>query len=316
MSYRRNKANFIKIGAYITGYRDSYLIQKTIEYLVSQSHAVDFIFIVDNSPASLNISISIPHIIKHCPNNIGVAGGLSTSMQWFLDNEYDFIWAFDQDSQIAPNSLQIMLSEYNYLDKNHIPVAIISPTVIDSQSQIRLANGYLNKYQLNWRLPNKVDYYQESLYQCDVVITSGSLINLQAAKNIPLPNPDLFIDGVDWEYCLNLRKQGYHICVSEKTTMQHNFGTYLTHLNKDHPIYIYSPLRYYYINRNHTYIETRLSDHPYYRTLSYLHRIKSLIKKIGKIIIYEPDQKLLKIWASCLGFYHGLIGKLGKTWLP
>jgi hypothetical protein len=27
-------------------------------------------------------------------------------------------------------------------------------------------------------------------------------------------------------------------------------------------------------------------------------------------------RKLLKLWASCLGFTHGLMGKLGKIWLP
>ncbi|MBD2655382.1 glycosyltransferase family 2 protein [Synechocystis sp. FACHB-383] len=305
--------------AYITAYQDLPSIQKCIKSLKFQSFIPKNLLIIDNSQKALSLDIQIPHIIQYCPENIGVAGGLKLATEWAIENNYDFLWTFDQDSQPDPNTLKILLSEYEYLNQKNIPVGIISPTIIDYQTQKKLPNGLLKKYKLEWILPEIsppfFHYYREKLYQCDVVITSGSLINLQAAKNIALPNPDLFIDGVDWEYCLNMRKHGYHICVSEKTTMQHNFGTYLTHLNKSHPIYIYSPLRYYYINRNHTYIETRLSNNPYYKTLSYLHRIKSLIKKIGKIIIYEPGQKLIKIWASCLGFYHGLIGKLGKTWL-
>ncbi len=308
------------ISAYITAYRDLPSIQNCIKSLEFQSITPENLLIIDNSQKALNLHIQIPYIIQHHPENIGVAGGINIAIQWAIDNNYDFLWTFDQDSQPDRNSLEILLSEYEYLSRKNIPVGIVSPTIIDCQTQKKLSNGLFKKYKLEWILsdvsPSPFAYYEDKLYQCDVVITSGSLINLQAAKNIPLPNPDLFIDGVDWEYCLNMRKHGYHICVSEKTTMQHNFGTYLTHLHKDHPIYIYSPLRYYYINRNHTYIETRLSNHLYYKTLSYLHRITSLIKKIGKIIIYEPDQKLLKVWASCLGFYHGLIGKLGKTWLP
>jgi rhamnosyltransferase len=309
-----------KIAAYITAYQDSYNVQACIKSLEAQSLNLEKLLIIDNSEKSLKLYIQIPYFIQLYPNNIGVSGGLNFAIRWAIENNYDFLWTFDQDSQPNPDTLQNLLSDYQLLQQKNILVGIISPTIIDVQTGIILPNDLNKKYRLKSYspelIPSPFTYYTEKLYQCDVVITSGSLINLQAAKNIPLPNPDLFIDGVDWEYCLNMKKQGYHICVSEKTTMQHNFGTYLTHLNKNHPIYIYSPLRYYYMNRNHTYIETRLSDNSYYKSLSYLHRIKSLIKKIGKIIIYEPDQKLLKLWASCLGFYHGIIGKLGKTWLP
>jgi rhamnosyltransferase len=309
-----------KIAAYITAYQDLPCVQACVKSLENQSFNLQKLLIIDNSQKPLNLHIQISHTIQYHPDNIGIGGGLKIAIQWAIDNKFDFLWTFDQDSQPNPDTLEILLSDYQLLQQKNIPVGIISPTIIDVQTGTILPNDLNKKYRLKSYSPqlnsSPFPYYEHKLYQCDVVITSGSLINLQAAKNIPLPNPDLFIDGVDWEYCLNMRKHGYHICVSEKTTMQHNFGTYLTHLNKSHPIYIYSPLRYYYINRNHTYIETRLSDHPYYKTLSYLHRIKSLIKKIGKIVVYEPDQKLIKIWASCLGFYHGLIGKLGKTWLP
>ncbi|QUS59310.1 glycosyltransferase [Synechocystis sp. PCC 7339] len=316
MKYIKDKASTIKVGAYITSYKDTCCTQKIIGSLLLQSHKIDFVFIVDNSPSDLKLVVPVNHTIKYCPENIGVAGGLNIAIQWFLNKKYDFLWIFDQDSLPEFDTLKILLKEFDYLQSSKIPVGIISPAIVDVQTKSLLLCGYRTPFKLNWQNPNQDYFYREKLYQCDVVITSGSLINLQAAKNIPLPNPDLFIDGVDWEYCLNMKKHGYHVCVSEKTTMQHNFGTYLTHLNQNHPIYIYSSLRYYYINRNHTYIETRLSNNPYYKTLSYLHRLQSLIKKIGKIIIYEPDQKLIKIWASCLGFYHGLIGKLGKTWLP
>ncbi len=305
-----------KILAYITLYFDQKNSQICIDKLFDQSYFLNTILLVDNSFEKIILNLKNNSLVIHKPENIGISGGLNLAIQWAIENKFDFLWTFDQDSQPPPDCLEILLSEYEYLQQQNIPVGIIAPTIIDSQTQTELPNGYLTAYKFNWLLSEYADYYREKLYRCDAVITSGSLINLKAAKNTPLPNPDLFIDGVDWDYCLKLRKQGYHICVTEKTTMQHNFGTYLTHLNSQQPIYIYSPLRYYYINRNHTYIETRLSNNLYYKILSHLHRLKSLIKKIGKIIIYEPDQKILKIWASCLGFYHGLIGKLGKTWLP
>ncbi|MEB3311043.1 MAG: glycosyltransferase family 2 protein [Snowella sp.] len=309
-----------KIAAYITAYQDLPSVETCIQSLEVQSCTLKQLLIIDNSQKALNLHIQIPHILQHHPENIGVAGGLKIAIQWAIENNYDFLWTFDQDSQPNPDSLEILLSEYEYLNQQNIPVGIISPTIIDSQTQKILPNDLKRAYRLQSLDPNSnpsaFQYYREQLYQCDVVITSGSLINLQAAKQAPLPNPDLFIDGVDWDYCLKLRQQGYHICVTQKTTMQHNFGTYLTNLNQQTPIYIYSPLRYYYINRNHTYLETRLSSNPFYIFLSLLHRLKTLLKKIIKILIFEPDHKRLKIWASCLGFTHGLMGKLGKIWLP
>ena len=316
----KTKRIMYKIAAYITGYEDTESIQLCVKSLDNQSYPTKKILIVDNSCNKLDISIQTSHFIKHISNNIGVAGGLKFAIEWVIENNYDFLWTFDQDSQPEPNTLEILLSEYEYLNQQNISVGIIAPTIIDLQTQKKLPNGLLKTYKFEWidsdNSPCPFHYYREKLYQCDVVITSGSLINLQAAKQTPLPNPELFIDGVDWDYCLKLKQNGYHICVTQKAFLQHNFGTYLTTIGKQTPIYIYSPLRYYYINRNHTYIETRLSSHPLDIILSFIHRLKTLIKKIVKIILFEPDRKLLKIWASCLGFTHGLIGKLGKTWLP
>jgi rhamnosyltransferase len=313
---------FHKIAAYVTAYNDIEATKKCIETIKDQSYPIEEIFIIDNSKISLNIlSFQYQNItIEHYPENIGVSEGLKKGISRYLDKKYDFLWTFDQDSQPDRNALEILLSEYDYLNQQQIPVGIISPTIIESQTKQILPNDLKKAYRLQSFSPNLIPspfpYYREKLYQCYVVITSGSLINLNAAKQTPLPNPDLFIDGVDWDYCLKLQQNGYHICVTQKAFMHHNFGTYLTNFGKEHPVYIYSPLRYYYINRNHTYIETRLSSNPLNILLSFIHRLKTLIKKIIKIIIFEPDQKPLKIWASCLGFTHGIIGKLGKTWLP
>ena len=306
-----------RVSAYITFYKDLLHVEKCIQS-IKRNKSIKMLIIADNSPAPLLEMYLHDKSIKvfSWSENIGVAGGLNFAIRWAIDNKYDFLWTFDHDSQPPPDCLEMLLAEYEYLQQHNIPVGIIAPTIIDCQTQTELPNGYLTAYKFNWLLSQNADYYREQLYRCDAVITSGSLINVQATKQISLPNPDLFIDGVDWDYCLKLRQAGYHICVTQKTTMQHNFGTYLTHLNKQIPIYIYSPLRCYYINRNHTYIETRLSKNLFYITLSVLHRLRTLIKKLIKIILFEPDQKPLKLWASCLGFIHGLIGKLGKTWLP
>jgi len=309
-----------KVAAYITLYKDIDAIEKCLSCLYEQTYPIDKIFIVDNSPKRLDSLVfnNEKIIIDFHPENIAIAEGLNIGINWAIENKYDFLWTFDQDSEPNVDTLEILLSEYEYLAQCDIPVGIIAPTIIEIQTQQILPNAVRKSYRFEpfAPTPSLFHYYREKLYQCDVVITSGSLINLQSAKQIPLPNPDFFIDGVDMDYCLKIGQHGYHVCVTQKAFMKHNFGTYLTTIWKKTPIYIYSSLRYYYINRNHTYIETRLSSKPIDIILSFIHRLTILIKNIVKIILFEPDQKPLKIWASCLGFTHGLIGKLGKTWLP
>jgi rhamnosyltransferase len=307
-----------KIIAHITAFNDLNSVLHLLQLLQKQSFLPDKILIFDNSniPLYHNKFLSKRIIIHHSNDNIGVSGSLNFAIQFAIDNNYDFLWTFDQDSQPSLNTLETLLTEFEFLAYRNIAVGILSPKIIDSQSQIELINGYFITYRFKWKLPHKSFYLRNQIYCCDSVITSGSLINLKSAKQVSLPNSELFIDGVDWDYCLKLRQKSFQIFVSERTSMQHNFGTYLKTIGNKFPIYIYSPLRYYYINRNHTYIETRISSNFFYVFLSYLHRFKCLINKIIKIICFEPDQKLLKIWASILGFIHGLIGRLGKTWLP
>ncbi|MGF1676872.1 MAG: glycosyltransferase family 2 protein, partial [Rivularia sp. (in: cyanobacteria)] len=73
------------------------------------------------------------------------------------------------------------------------------------------------------------------------------------------------------------------------------------------------PSRYYYACRNHTYFETRQSNK---RMLHFclIHRFKIMMNMIIRIIRYEPDLVLLKIWACTFGTFDGLRGRLGKVW--
>jgi rhamnosyltransferase len=39
-----------------------------------------------------------------------------------------------------------------------------------------------------------------------------------------------------------------------------------------------------------------------------------MIDSILRIMVYDFENKQLKLWACLLGTYHGLIGKLTKKW--
>jgi rhamnosyltransferase len=323
-----NKAYRYRVAAYITAYCDLLAINKCLESLFAQTYPLEKIIIIDNSPVALDLSIEPQFqdkvIVKPYPDNIGISQGLCIGIEWAIGNNYDFLWTFDQDSEPSSDSLEKLLFKYDELNSDHSPIGIIAPLSMDIPSGQELEGAIFDKYRFlpvsKYKKNNVEQNKKQGFYECDMVITSGSLVNLKAAKNIELPNPDLFIDAVDWDYCMKFRSQGYRIIVTTQALMHHNFGSFVKNrIKRDKklsPVYSYSVMRYYYMFRNHTFMQTRLSREYNSLHLSCVHRIQFLVKIIARIMLYEPNDKFAKLWACYRGTFDGFLGKLGKTWHP
>jgi rhamnosyltransferase len=303
--------NQFKIIAYITAYEDDQAVNNCIAAIKNQSITITDILIVDNSTTQpITISTQDNLKIEHHPENLGVSGGLNIALTWAIKHNYDFIWTFDQDSQPTSNCLEILLQAYQKISADNYQIGIIAPTAIDTKKEVVQGAVFDRYYFIGGEHQQELEFYE-----CDAPITSGSLINLAAAKTISPPRADLFIDGVDIDYGIRLKEQGFHNIIVPQAIMYHNFGTPMkvSFLNQQRYIQQYSALRHYYICRNHTYLETRYAK-GWYRLISLLWRIKYMVHTIFWISFYDAEGKLVKVWACLLGTYHGLIGKLGKLW--
>ncbi|BAZ09915.1 glycosyl transferase family protein [Calothrix sp. NIES-4071] len=293
----------IKILAYITAYEDNKAVKNCVEALKNQSFPINKIFIIDNSqiePVLLSDYNNI--IIEHHPENIGIGAGLNIALSFAQAQDYDFLWAFDQDSVPASDCLEILLEAYQRLSTQY-KIAIIAPTAIDIKTNTVIEGAVFTKYRfIGCKHTNQVNFYE-----CDSPITSGSLISIDKAKTISPPRADLFIDGIDLDYGLRFKQKGYSNLIITKAIMQHNFGNPLTvnFLSKKLYIHKYSALRHYYICRNHTYLDIKYSQ-GWYRFISLRHRIKYLIYTIAKIVLFDTKYKIVKIWACLVGTFHGL----------
>ena len=310
-----------KVAAYITAYEDKEALVQTITAIQKQSHLISEIFIVDNSKKSIvETQKSQNIIVESHPENVGVDGGLIIALKWAMAKKYDFLWLFDQDSQPAVNCLEILLAKYQQLSRQDYNIGIISPQIIDINTSQELPGYVFQDYKF---VPKDEHVQSKDYYTCNGVITSGSLVNLDAAKNVPLPKGDLFLDAVDYAYCMNFISQGYEIVLVKNVTMQHRLGNYSqvkdrfyqikNQLNNQVFTFTCSPSRYYYACRNHTYFETRNSNKQMLHFCLF-YRLKCLIDMITRIIRYEPDSVLIKLWACILGTFDGFRGRLGKTW--
>lgn len=306
-----------RVAAYITAYQEIEALDKTVTAIQQQSYPVEQIFIVDNSKTPIVIENRYEQTtVDFHPENLGVAGGLKIAIDWAIKKGYDFIWLFDQDSEPSLDVLEKLLRKYQELCESGKKIGIIAPVIIDINTKQEFPGSVFQKYKL---VPISACSELKDFYQCDCVITSGSLVNISAAKSVELPREDFFLDAVDYAYCINFRNQGYEIIVVKNTTMKHRIGNYskvkdrLIKGNNEVITFICSPSRYYYACRNHTFFETRNSNKAMLNR-SVIYRTKLLIEMIARVIRYEPDLVLLKIWACILGTFDGFRGKLGKTW--
>ena len=118
---------------------------------------------------------------------------------------------------------------------------------------------------------------------------------------------------------MNFRTQGYEVIVVKSTKLPHRLGKYsqvkdrLSKTNNEVITFTCSASRYYYACRNHTYFETRHSNKRMLH-FSFIYRFKCLINMIIRVIRYEPNLVILKVWACTFGTFDGFRGRLGKTW--
>lgn len=293
--------------AYITAYQDRVALIKCIQAIRSQSYPIGQIVVVDNSPSPL-ITGKDDILVWSYPKNIGISGGLSRLIQWTEHKGYDFVWMFDQDSEPAPTCLGQLIWAYTQLTVHH-PIGIVAPVSTDPRTKLVIKPArFTNDRFEGADLPR-----DGQPYECDSPITSGSLLSLETVVTVPPPDIRLFIDGIDLEYGLRLKQAGYKNFLVSQAAMSHNFGdpTEIKFLGKTKLLQVYSALRYYYICRNHTYLELRFSQGVYKLTCM-LRRIKFLGSQMFWIWIMETENKHQKIRACLRGTYHGFLGDLDQ----
>lgn len=139
--------------------------------------------------------------------NLGVATALNQGVRKALEYGYSWIVTFDQDSVPDANMVEKMLGAWEAYP-NREKLFLLGPTIeFPNCTQDVLAIQPANPWE-------KVTH----------VITSGSLFSKQAFVSVGYFLDCLFIDYVDIEYCLRLRRRGYDIVQVRDATLLHRIG--------------------------------------------------------------------------------------------
>jgi rhamnosyltransferase len=257
---------------------------------------VDLIVIVDNSD---NICLDISSALKKHDNilyvnnnqNLGIASALNTAAKIAYQRGYHWLLTMDQDSAFNEHQVEKFLQ----LPYTHF--------------QDRNTAGIFTPYHAT-QTAEHVSGNQNKLAVVKTCMTSGNLINLAVWQKVKGFDEKLFIDYVDHEYCLKIRKQGYMVMQDNTTVLKHQLGeaeriqlasvSYTT----SHHNYI----RRYYITRNRLYF---IAKYFWFDPRLCLSEIYSLFAESVKILLQE-QQKFKKFKSIIRGVRDFFIGNYGR----
>lgn len=252
-------------------------LKENINAVICQS---DMILCIDNGSDNIdnvqNIISEYPQIVlKKNEKNLGIATALHQMMCFAIANDYDWVLSLDQDS-VCRSELMHEYNKYLGLEK----VGILTCNILDRNFHSKA-------------ICEKNEKYRELKY----CITSASLMNVKAYKTLAGYDEAMFIDGVDFDICVQMRKAGYRIIRINYDGVLHEVGHGKTvrFLGKECETYNHSPFRQYYMARNGFYLAMKYPE-EFHLTKQILHEIKECY-----IICRYESSKMKKIKARLKG---------------
>jgi len=241
----------------------------------------------------------------HClclGDNHGVAAAQNAGIAWAREQGASFVILFDQDS--IPESGMVALLQRTYQRKSDegYRVAAVGPRYVDDRNSARTSFARLSGMRI--RIDECITPDEGILV--DFVISSGSLISLDALSHIGGMAETLFIDQIDIEWGLRAKSLGYQSFGVHNAVMAHSLGEApLTILGRK--LLNHSPLRHYYIVRNAIWLISK-NYTPVGWRLYFARMI--LIRYILYSLWVTPRFAYFKMMTK--GLWHGLLGRMGK----
>lgn len=281
---------------YVTYEPDVELLTRSISSIKDQ---VDVVFIVDNSSSdwcSQAIEDQAAVELIRLGENKGIAFAQNVGLEKAKTLGCDYIMLSDQDTLYPSDYIVKMLPCFEGKDK----IAAIAPRFIDNNKSY--SDGFISIESIFFSQFHPKSGYHE-IHQC---IASGKIISVEALESIGLMLESLFIDWVDIEWCWRARAQGYSILGNADVEISHQLGDESVSVGF-REVNLRSPMRHYYITRNAFYLAVHKDHLPLNKRIVLF--LRSFRYVVSFPLLAKPRCANFK--AVILGFFHGIIGKLG-----
>ena len=290
----------IKLAACVVLYNPDDTI---FENILTYGNYVDKLIVVDNSLKKNNFLIDkLSEVFEskliyiNNNDNLGIATALNQACDKAIELQFKWILTMDQDSSFI---------NFDHYKKCLEKVQNVNNVALLAANTDK--EGYSN-FDKNDCSCN----YREDKFS---VITSANIINLEYFEEIGRFNDKLFIDMVDYDYCLRINIKKFKILYFPDVFVEHKLGEVHLRTNiftrKKKYKTEHNAQRAYYISRNSLYLSKNYGKY-FPKEFGMLHILNIVfIHDVTKILIYEID-KWNKLKAKFIGLYHFLINRYGK----
>jgi rhamnosyltransferase len=247
------------------------------ENILAIKDQVDLIILIENGSIKTEYlqqfdSSDIVLLINE--TNKGIAFALNQICHYCYCHKIPWVLTLDQDSIVSPN-LITTLTEYIQDD-----VGIVCPKIVDRNFK---------------RDEDNLNYDVRKISWC---ITSASLTNVIAWQKVGGFDNSMFIDWVDLDFCISLRRNGYVILQTMKTQILHELGEKSRILHfRGRQIYLLNrpAFRYYYVERNHIYLGRKWPH------ISLKGKFYGAIETLFFVVLYEKHK-----WRNFISMLKGI----------
>lgn len=213
------------------------MLEKVLEATLKDSRVMNFI-IVDNLCSdglkmdSYASGFEDRIIILRQEKNIGYSGAIAKGLEKARNIDCDYVFLLDDDSvpedgflDFFINNLKLFKDKKIILSANRANISAyetffhtqpkINTIVSGTTFEVFSLKKLINFFKILNILPTKVkkgDFIP--VLPSEAFVTGGSFIPIEAVRQAPLPDPNLFMYGEDLEYSWGIKRLGYksYVC--------------------------------------------------------------------------------------------------------
>ena len=220
--------------------------KEDIANLFTYCSKVEKVYILDNTEgkSNENLFIGMDNVSYFWDGeNKGLSIRLNAACQKAIADKFDYLLTMDQDSSFLEENIDHYFKAIlNFEEKEKVAV-----------------------YGLEYS-KNDINDTTENYLEVDHLITSASVMNLKLYNKIGGFDENLFIDGVDIDYCFSALTKGFKNIKFARNFFNHSLGVrtrrgsiFTLYLIKKN-VSVHSPLRVYYMCRNMLYIKNKYEN--------------------------------------------------------
>jgi rhamnosyltransferase len=258
------------------------------------------VLVVDNGSANVEpvrVAATESGCVLVCNStNFGIARALNQGVEALLAGSFGWLATFDQDSLLPDGGIDGLFATC---------AAYPAAERIGIMAMAHRDRGTGRDYH------HRVDILEEepAWRLLRATITSGSMVRREVFEQVGRFEDDLFIDAVDHEFCLRVRRHGWLIVEARAHVMAHSIGATTVTKVLGLPVVCthHSPLRRYYMVRNHLEVCRRniLFD-PAWSFKAFAQAGSGALAAV-----LCEQRKLAKLRAVLLGLAHFMLRRFG-----